>query len=104
MHLYDLWEDKYRQRIADDLGLESENEIESDSFGDLRHYLHAITHSGGILNEEVEGLRFRSVGEPVNLSHDDRNQLFRMFIDEVNRLARVYYGTANLFVYERALN
>ena len=43
--LYAAWEDRHRQRIATELGLESKNCITSDVFRDLMLYRRAIIHA-----------------------------------------------------------
>ena len=104
LHLYDLWEDKYRQRIADEVGLEDKNHVESDFFADLRNYRHGITHCGGILRRRTKILHFYPKNNAINLSGNETNELFRMFVTELNRLGDVYYNVNPRFAYSRPIN
>lgn len=52
--LYQHWEDSWRSRIAEALGVEDKNLIRSDFWGDLRLYRISLIHHRGIADDQVE--------------------------------------------------
>jgi hypothetical protein len=69
--IYQLWEDNYRIKIAESLGIEK-NDLKSDSFGDLRIIRQAIIHNNGQAISDFKKLKvfkFLSKGE-INISSD----------------------------------
>lgn len=87
-----LWEDSYRGRIADELGLEDKNDLKSDVFRDLNKYRQAILHAGGTLRAEPRVLHFFREGEQVLLTTEYMERIFRTLVDELNKLGEEHYG------------
>lgn len=97
------WEDRYRSRIASECGL-AKNDITSDLFRDLNRYRQAILHAGGKLRDEPLVLSHFAKGDEVSLTSDHMDSIFRMVIDELNRLGTDFYGTDPGFAFDKSLN
>lgn len=71
--IYQLWEDKYRNTIAQSMGIEK-NDLNSEIFGELRHLRRSIVHKNGLAINEVESkvelVHFKE-GEEIYLRPDD---------------------------------
>ena len=100
---YALWEDRYRSEIAAECSV-SKNQLQSDVFRDLNKYRQAILHAGNTLCDEPKVLRFFDKGDKLNLSNEHMTDIFRALVDELNRIAEVYYNASSQFDFEKALN
>jgi hypothetical protein len=79
--LFQYWEDDFRLRFAQELGLEK-NDLQVPLFGELRYYRHAIIHNHGRATAEVEEcvlLKGPRRGEPLLI----RRPLFEEIIDGI---------------------
>jgi hypothetical protein len=68
--IYTYWEDGYRSRIADALGV-SRSTILADIFGDVRHIRNSIIHHRGIALPDVENckiLNWFKKGDVIQIS------------------------------------
>lgn len=78
VQIYQYWEDKYREEIANSLK-KDRDELRSDVFGDLRHYRQAIIHNNGIATQDCEDkvkiLRKFKRGEEIFLNEE---QIFKI--------------------------
>ena len=77
--IYQLWEDKYRNRIATDLGIDR-NDLKSDIFGDIRLIRISIMHHHGIALKEIEKTKifqWFKEGDQIYLNQE----IFQDFID-----------------------
>lgn len=48
VYIYQMWEDEYRERIAQELGYTTKNELKVPVMGDIRQYRMSIVHNKGI--------------------------------------------------------
>ena len=101
--LYASWEDRYRQEIAREAGLNSRNDLTSDVFGDVRAYRHAIVHANGKLQSAPKVFRFFSKSQELNLTGDHLNVIFRAAVDECNQIGRRFFGIDPSFRFEERL-
>ena len=90
------WEDEYRGRIANELSIEK-NDLKSDVLYDLNQYRRAIIHADGKLLGNPRVLDILGKGDPISLTKDDMNRIFRMLIDELNRMSAEVYGIDSQF-------
>ncbi len=91
--LYTSWEDRHRNRIAKEAGLDDKNNLGSDVFGDVRMYRHAIMHAGGRLGAEPRVFRFFGKGDRVTLTAGHIEVIFKAAIDDLNRIGEEFFGT-----------
>ena len=89
--IYALWEHRSRELIAKECN-KTKNCIESDVFQDLNKYRQAILHVGGKLDRKPKAIRFFGKGDVVSLTQNHMEDLFKILIDELNRLGETYYG------------
>ena len=89
--IYALREHRSRELIAQECN-KTRDEIESDVFHDLNKYRQAILHVGGKLDRKPKAIRFFGKGDVVSLTENHMEDLFRILIDELNRLGETYYG------------
>lgn len=54
--IYQYWEDNYRSKIADQMGI-PKNSLNADVMGDLRIMRHSILHHQGVALPEISGCR-----------------------------------------------
>ena len=65
--MYHLWDEYYRPRMADALGLEQSGQLKSDLFGDIRLIRNGIIHNQAVLAEsEYNNLKMLSDFEEVS--------------------------------------
>ena len=102
--LYSAWEDRHRAMIAEEIGLNSKDDLKSDVFRDVNVYRRAIIHAGGKLRDEPKVFNFFKKGEEVSLTSKHIDLIFRRVVDELNRIGRVYYGTDPQFSFDQSLN
>lgn len=92
--IYAKWEHT-RKKFGEVLGLEED--LKCQVFGDLRHYRNASAHMNPILRDETKVLLFVPVGELIELSHTQFEDLFRLLIDGLNEIARKYLDKDDIF-------
>ena len=102
--LYSAWEDRHRQRIATEVGLESKNNIKSDVFRDLMLYRRAIVHASSKLRDEPKVLRFFGKNEIICLTDEHLDMAFREVVNELNRIGTTYYGCDPCLSFDYPLN
>ena len=102
--VYSVWEDQYRQKIAEECGLSDKNDISSDVFHDLNKYRQAIMHAGGRLDREPTVIKFFGRGEQVSLTDDHMHKLFSILVEELNRIGKIYYKSDPALVFDKPLN
>ncbi|MBV9988400.1 MAG: hypothetical protein JO301_12035 [Chitinophagaceae bacterium] len=59
MELYQYWEDHYRIKISEKIGIER-NELKADIFGDIRLFRNSIVHHQGTALPEIEKCKILS--------------------------------------------
>ena len=101
---YALWEDEYRQLIADECEKENKDQIKSEVFADLNKYRQAILHASGMLDKEPVKLNIFQKGEVVSFTKDQMNELFDALIFDLNRVGKEYYGFKPDFELNKPLN
>ena len=58
--IYHLWDDNFRDKIADSLSI-SKNQVECDLMGDIRHIRHSIIHkNSGVRQEDLNHFKMLS--------------------------------------------
>lgn len=77
VQIYQYWEDCYRQRVADKLGV-TKNDVTVDIMGDLRFLRTSIVHHRAVALAEVENCKllnwFKAVDE-IHVTKDQFEQL-----------------------------
>lgn len=71
---YQIWEDEYRKKIAERLGLDKKNDLKSDIFGDIRHYRTSIVHKNGKAVKECSKCKILKpfgYNEEIIISNED---------------------------------
>ena len=96
------WE-LYRKRIAHECNVE-ENGVTSDLFHDLNRARQAIVHGSGKLRDRPKVVPFLRQGAKVTLAGDQMDSIFRMVIDELNRIGTQYYGSHPHFSFDKQLS
>ncbi|MXX17742.1 MAG: hypothetical protein F4Z52_11270 [Gammaproteobacteria bacterium] len=97
---YTLWEKVYRPAIRK----ECKVDIDSDVFGDLRHYRHAILHHKGKLNTDIRVLTVFGKGDFIEPTADQLREVFKQLVDGLNGIGIRYYGVDPGFEWGRSLN
>lgn len=97
------WEDRYRERIAKEAGLGTKDDLCSDLFRDVRMYRNSILHANARLTGKPRTLCFFCKGDTIALTGEHLDTLFRMTIDELNRIAKDHFGTIPGFSFEQPL-
>ena len=98
------WEDRYRSKIAEEAGLKKKSDLGSDVFQDVRMYRNSIMHVHGTLRDEPKVFHFFGKGDEVTLTSDHVDIMFITAIDELNRIAKEYFGTNPRFSFEEPLH
>ena len=96
------WEDRFCKRIADECGI-AKDDVTSDLFHDLNRYRQAILHASGKLREDAKLLRFFRREDRVALTEDQMDSIFRMIIDELNRIGTEFYDSNPGFDFDKRL-
>lgn len=72
VYVFARWEEEYRQRLSDAMGLASVKELVVPAFGDLRKFRNDIVHHGGVATRHNSGtagvLRWYQPGELIAVS------------------------------------
>lgn len=86
---YQLWEDKYRKLIADNLAVEK-NDLKNDLFGELRYLRQSIVHNhfAGISDlKKLKILKFIVCDDfELKLSSAEISKLYYLVIQEIENL------------------
>lgn len=88
--IYQLWEDKYRNRIADHTGISRDN-LKSDIFGDIRYMRISIIHHHGIALKEIEKnkvFKWFKEGELIYLNPDIFQEIIESTTNEIKTLIK----------------
>ncbi|MGB5782982.1 MAG: hypothetical protein WBM42_13985 [Eudoraea sp.] len=86
--MYQLWEDKYRGKIASSIGL-TKNDVKSELFGEIGKIRHAIVHNNFEPTQEIKNLKildFIYTSGVFNLNIDSMSVIFKMTVQELNNL------------------
>ena len=98
---YTLWENVYRPAISQECRVDP---VDSDAFGDLRLYRHAILHHKGKLHTDTTALTVFSKGDLIELSADQLREVFKQLVVGLNDVGVRYYGEDPGFEWGRRLN
>jgi hypothetical protein len=98
---YTLWENIYRPAIRRECGMDR---IESDSFGDLRRYRHAILHRNGKLDTDTKSLTVFRKSDLIDPTADQLREVFKQLVVALNEIGIRYYGEDPGFEWGRRLN
>ena len=86
--IYHIWEDKYREAIASELGLEK-NQIVHDTFGELRNVRRSIVHNQSRALKECEDneiLKRFNAGDFVVFTEQEAYDSFKAIKDALEEL------------------
>jgi hypothetical protein len=75
--IYSLWEDRYRDEIAEELDVSDKNKVKADLMGDIRQIRIYIVHKDSVIPDEYKGLKklnWALLPGPLRITHD-------MFVD-----------------------
>ena len=97
------WEDRHRALIARDCGLNKKDDLKSDVFYDLNKCRQAIVHAGGSLRKSPKAIRLFRRGDALDLTDDHIHMMFRIAVEELNRLGVDYYGTNPGFTFDKSM-
>lgn len=92
VEIYQYWEDCYRQRVADQLGVAT-NDVTADIMGDLRFLRISIVHHRAVARADVAKcrlLKWFNEGDEVFLTKDQFEQLVflvKTFLDTLTEKA-----------------
>ena len=98
---YTLWESVYRPAIKQECGVDR---VDSDAFGDLRLYRHAILHNKAKLDAETKALTVFGKGDPIEPTADQLREVFKQLVVGLNDVGVRYYGEDPGFEWGRRLN
>ena len=98
---YTLWEKVYRPAIGRECGADC---VESDAFGDLRLYRHAILHRKGKLDSHTSTLTVFGKGDLIEPTDDQLREVFKQLVFGLNDVGVRYYGEDPGFEWGRRLN
>ena len=86
--IYNYWEDYYRNRIAQYLGIEK-NDLMSDIFGDLRYYRQSIIHNRGFAIKNIEKSKiilWNVYKEKIKITQDEFKEIIyylKIYLNEL---------------------
>lgn len=80
--IYQLWEDHYRQKLAQEVKLEK-NDIASDLFHEINKIRQAIVHNNGLRTKKLDSLSILSFLSKDKVEFDEEQ--FEMLINEVKK-------------------
>lgn len=86
--IYQYWEDKYRQKIAKEKGI-NKDQLNSDLFGDIRHYRHSIIHNNGQATREIDKckiLKWYKENDEIIIDADKMDFLIDKIKQEIEQL------------------
>lgn len=94
--IYAYWDEVYREKIADALGLPDKKQVKVPVFGDLRHLRHSIVHKAGRATEDIkncEVLRWFEPNDEIRLT----KEMFESMIDELMQAVARLQSSPNDF-------
>ena len=98
---YTLWEKVYRLAISQECGVDC---VDSDEFGDLRQYRHAILHRKGKLHTDTTTLTVFGKGDLIEPTADQLRKVFKQLVVGLNDIGVRYYQEDPGFTWGRRLN
>jgi len=98
---YTLWENVYRPAISQECGV---GRVDSDSFGDLRLYRHAILHHKGRLDTDTTALTVFGKGDLIEPTADQLREVFKQLVVGLNDIGVRYYVEDPGFEWGHRLN
>ena len=98
---YTLWEKVYRPTISRECGVDR---IDSDAFGDLRRYRHAVLRHKGNLDTDTTALTVFGKGDLIETTADQLREVFKQLLVGLNDIGVRYYGEDPGFEWGRKLN
>ncbi len=101
MFAYTLWDDVYRRAIRQECEVD---QVDSDAFGDLRHYRNAILHNKGVLKKDTKALTVFGKGDAIEPTIDELRDIFKQLVLGLNDVGLRYYGENPGFEWGRRLN
>lgn len=88
--IYQLWEDKYRQLIANKLKTKKEN-IKNDLIGEINLIRQAVIHNQFRPTSRLKNLKilnFIKIDEKLNLSEKEMSKIILLLIEEIDLLKK----------------
>ena len=95
-----IWETRHRQLIEGELKLKK-NGLQSPVFGDVVKCRNAILHASGKLDRNMEVIGLFNKGDLLELTDDHIDHIFRMMIDDLNRIGNDYYNASTSFSFDK---
>lgn len=89
--IFSYWEQRYREKISKDMGLNNKNDLTCDVIGDIRHYRNDILKSNGIVTKG-EGaknviLKFFKEGEIILINRKKMGKVMEAMMNDLRKLA-----------------
>ena len=78
--------------------------IDSDEFGDLRHYRNAVLHYKGRLQTDTKALTVFTRGDVIEPTADQLRDVFKQLVFGLNEIGARYYGENPGFEWGRKIN
>ena len=98
---YALWENVYRPAISQECRVDR---VDSDAFGDLRQYRHAILHNKGKLHTDTTALTVFGKGDLIEPTADQLGEIFKQLGVGLNETGVRYDGEDPGFEWGYRLN
>jgi hypothetical protein len=86
--IYQYWEDRYREEIANSKGI-AKNDLSSDLFGDIRHFRNSIIHNNGRAISEVNRckvMKWFNENDEVVIDAEKMDRLIELIKSEISIL------------------
>lgn len=105
--IFHYWDEKYREQIAQKMGLVKKEDLKIDIMGDIRFYRIAIIHNKGIATKDCEKTKitkFFKQGEEILLNGEKMETLITKIVDAMKQLKMKTgesFLTRNLFTNKR---
>ena len=102
--LYQFWEDHFRGRIADALGVDPATALKVPVFGDLRLIRNSIIHNAGVATSDTakcEVLRWFKRGDWIELTDQQMESIINLlykYVDSLPSSVKVVHPAASRYL------
>lgn len=88
--IYTYWEDHYREKISQVIGLKDKNEVKIEIMGDVRILRNSIVHHGGyvISDKKFKILTWFQPGDKININLDQFDEIKRQIEKGLSKLSQ----------------
>ena len=90
--IYQLWEDKFRQQVAMEIGYNNKNQLELDIMGEIKKYRESIIHHKGQAKKEAVNnkiLNWFKRDEIINIDKAKMKVIITATMNELKSLMKV---------------